>query len=405
MHCNQTVGKKAPAPPRSGGVGEAKLNIVSLNIPWPANYGGVIDIYYKIRALHDCGVKVVLHCFEYERPRAKELELVCDEVFYYRRRTGLLSNLTILPYNVYSRKDKRLIDNLLKNDHPILFEGLHTCYYLNDSRLQGRFKIFRACNIEHDYYRATGKAEQNILKKCFLHVEALRFKRFQKRVGDADLLLAVSKTDTAYLQKVFPQKTVAFVPCFHGNNEITSTAGQSDFLLYHGKLSVKENEKAALYLTENIFCKMAPVRCVIAGMNPTGRLLKAVSRYDNITVEANPSVERINELIQTAQINLLVTFQDTGLKLKLLNSLFSGRHVVVNPMMLAGSGLDALCLVADMSEKMVELCRKQMEIPFSPDVLEKRRKLLFPDFSNGFQAKRLIEMIDFQEIDFSASKA
>ncbi len=374
---------------------DKKLNLVSINIPWPANYGGVIDIYYKIKALHDYGIKIILHCFEYERPRSVELEEVCEEVYYYRRRTGIMSNLTYLPYNVYSRKDKRLIDNLLKNNYPILFEGLHTCYYLKDSRLKDRFKIFRECNIEHDYYREIGNAERNMIKKCFFYIEAQRFKWYQKNVAGAELMIAVSQTDTDYLQKEFPRDKVEFIPCFHGNDEITSTAGQSDFLLYHGKLSVKENEKAALYLIENVFCEMSPYRCIIAGMDPSSTLLKAASRYSNITVEANPSVERINELISTAQINLLVTFQDTGLKLKLLNSLFTGRHVVVNPMMLAGSGLDALCHIADPPEKMIQKCHELMNIPFSTDIIKERRKLLFPVFSNEYQAKRLIGMINF----------
>ena len=369
------------------------INLVSINIPWPANYGGVIDIYYKIKALHECGVKIILHCFEYERPRAPELEAVCEEVYYYRRRTGIMSNLTILPYNVYSRKDKRLIDNLLKNDYPILFEGLHTCYYLNDKRLKHRFKIFRECNIEHDYYREIGKAERNIIKKCFFYIEAMRFKRYQKNVAGAELMVAVSQTDTDYLRKEFPRNKVEFVPCFHGNDEVAAIAGQSDFILYHGKLSVKENEKAALYLIENIFSKMSPCRCIIAGMNPSDILLKAASPYDNISVEANPSIERINGLISSAQINLMVTFQDTGLKLKLLNSLFTGRHVVVNPMMLAGSGLDNLCHIADTPEKMIAICNDLMKKPFSSDVLEERRKMLFPVFSDEYQAKMLIEMI------------
>ena len=141
------------------------LNIISLNIPWPANYGGVLDIYYKMKALHECGVKIILHCFEYERPRTSELEKICHEVHYYKRRTGLLPNLTYLPYNVYGRKDKNLIKNLLKNDYPILFEGLHSCYYLSDKRLRNRFKIFRECNIEHDYYNALSHSTDNIIKK------------------------------------------------------------------------------------------------------------------------------------------------------------------------------------------------------------------------------------------------
>ena len=112
---------------------EKHINIVSFNIPYPANYGGVIDVYYKLMALRALGVKIILHCFEYERPRSRELERICERVFYYKRRTGLLTNLTHLPYNVYSRKDPLLIQHLLENDYPILFEGLHTCYYLCDT--------------------------------------------------------------------------------------------------------------------------------------------------------------------------------------------------------------------------------------------------------------------------------
>jgi hypothetical protein len=371
------------------------LHLVAINIPWPADYGGVIDIYYKIKALHDCGVNVILHCFEYERPRAAELEEICEAVYYYRRRTGLLPNLTCLPYNVYSRKDKRLLANLLADDYPILFEGLHTCYYLNDIRLKNRFKIFRECNIEHDYYRAIGKAERNPVKKCFYYLEALRFKRYQKNVAAAGLMIAVSETDTDYLKRQFPRNKVVFVPCFHGNESVTATAGQSGFMLYHGKLSVKENEKAALYLIENVFGKMPVYRCIIAGMNPSGALKRAVSRYGHITLAANPSSAYMHELICTAQVNVLLTFQDTGLKLKLLNSLFAGRYVVVNSMMLAGSGLDALCHIADTPGKMIEICRKLMETPFPATIPEERRRKLFPFFSDNCQARKLIEMITF----------
>ena len=117
---------------------ERHLNIIAFNIPWPANYGGIIDVYYKMKALHQCGVKIILHCFEYERAHSPELEAICEKVFYYKRHTGLCANMTLLPYNVYSRKHPELIANLLKNDYPILFEGLHCCYYINDPRLQNR---------------------------------------------------------------------------------------------------------------------------------------------------------------------------------------------------------------------------------------------------------------------------
>ena len=92
------------------------LNVVSLNIPYPPNYGGIIDIYYKLKALKRLGVRLILHCFEYERPEAPELEEICEKVYYYKRHTGLLANMSLLPYNVVSRKEPKLMERLLENN-------------------------------------------------------------------------------------------------------------------------------------------------------------------------------------------------------------------------------------------------------------------------------------------------
>ncbi len=368
------------------------LNVVALNIPYPPNYGGVIDIYYKLKALYDNGVRIILHCFEYERPRAHELLGICEEVHYYKRRTGLAANLTLLPYNVYSRKDPRLLDALLRNDYPILFEGLHSCYYLSDECLKRRLKVFRECNIEHDYYRALSYSTGNLLEKCFFTIEAMRFKAYQSVVSHADLILSVSTTDTGYLRSIFPEKNIEFMPCFHANETVTSLPGKSDFLLYHGKLSVLENEKAALFLIHDVF-RYLKYRCVIAGMNPSWRIFKAAAPYPNIRIEANPSASRMDSLIREAQVHTLVTFQDTGLKLKLLNSLFAGRHTLVNSLMLHGSGLDSLCNIADTPEELIVSCNRLMETPFDSESVARRKELLFPTFSNRLQGERLWKMI------------
>lgn len=368
------------------------INIVAFNIPWPANYGGVIDVYYKMLALHRCGVKITLHCFEYERPHSKELEALCEAVYYYKRKTGLLANVTLLPYNVFSRKDPELLNNLLKNDYPVLFDGLHSCYYMNHPQLKGRMKIFRECNIEHDYYNHLAKAESNLIKKSFFQIEAWRFKRYQPVMKYADLTIAVSMTDTDYLRKAFPDKKVEYMPCFHINDQISVKTGLSDFVLYHGKLSVTENMQAALFLIKNVFCKL-DYPCIIAGMNPPSTLLEAAAPYSNITIEANPSDQRMDHLIHEAQIHMLITFQDTGLKLKLLNSLFGGRYTIVNQKMVTGSGLDSLCYIANTSEHMIDTCNRLMQEPMTQELIEKRKEFLSPTYVNQQQGKRLYKLI------------
>jgi hypothetical protein len=368
------------------------LNIIALNIPWPANYGGVIDIFYKLKALHQLGVKIILHTFEYDRPPAMELEEYCEQVYYYPRHTGLFANFSLLPYNVVSRKNPLLLTRLLKNTYPILFEGLHTCYYLADERLRGRKKIVRASNIEHDYYWHLFKAEKNPIKKAFFGLESWRFKRFEPIVRHADILLAISTQDEESLKSRYPEKRVEFMPAFHANNRITAMEGQSDFLLYHAKLSVVENECAALFLINQVFSQLN-YTCIIAGMNPSKALLKAAEPYPHIRIEANPTTEQMNGLIANAQIHVLVTFQDTGLKLKLLNSLFAGRHVLVNAMMLAGSGLERVCHLADSPKAMIDQCRLLMERPFTEEMIQERYAVLWPTYDNAYQAKRLDQLI------------
>ena len=124
------------------------IHIVSFDIPFPANYGGAIDVFHKIRCLHNSGIKVILHCFEYgERKPSQELENLCSKVYYYKRNMSFLNHFSTLPFNVKSRINNELKINLLKDSYPILFEVLHTCYLLTDNDLKDRIKLYRHSNI------------------------------------------------------------------------------------------------------------------------------------------------------------------------------------------------------------------------------------------------------------------
>lgn len=315
------------------------LNVVSFDVPYPPNYGGVIDVYYKLLALHEAGVKVHLHAFVYGRQPAPQLEAICEKVYYYQRRTGLLANLSLDPYTVRSRESRDLEDNLLSNDFPILFEVLHTCYLLDDVRFRNRKKIYRHSNIEHDYYNELARSEKNLIKKIYLKIEAAKLKRFESILAKADLILAVNKADTAYFRKSFPRVRTEYLPSFHANYASTNKSGSGDYILFHGNLAISENYEAVLWLSKNVFSKIN-FKVVVAGLRPPEFLLNELSRYSNIQVKISPNDEEMTQLIRNAQIHVLWTSQPTGLKLKLLNVLFKGRFVVCNPNMLAGTEIN-----------------------------------------------------------------
>ncbi|HZI00495.1 MAG TPA: mannosyltransferase, partial [Flavisolibacter sp.] len=71
-----------------------QLHIVCLDAPAPPDYGGAIDIYYKIKALAGIGKKIILHYFDYKPGRsAGDLDSICVEVNTYSRKsiTGFFS--------------------------------------------------------------------------------------------------------------------------------------------------------------------------------------------------------------------------------------------------------------------------------------------------------------------------
>ena len=99
-----------------------QLHIISFDIPYPADYGGVMDIFFKVKALSEAGYLITLHCFQYrERTPQAELEKYCTEVHYYKRSFSPLRMLSLKPFIVQSRTDFKLLKNLKADDAPILF--------------------------------------------------------------------------------------------------------------------------------------------------------------------------------------------------------------------------------------------------------------------------------------------
>jgi len=368
------------------------LHIVAFDVPFPANYGGVIDIFYKIKALHSQNINVILHCFEYGRGPAKELQSLCKKVYYYPRKTFKNFLYGNVPYIVASRDSGELLSNLQTDQFPILFEGLHSTYFLKHPNLKHRFKIVRTHNVEHEYYHHLEMVEKNFFKRYFFKLETDKLKKYQSTLKHADLICAISPKDTVYFQKKFG-KTI-FIPAFHANEDVCAQEGKGDYILYHGNLAVGENHEAAMFLIKEIFSKLK-LTLVIAGSHPKKELKLLVEQYDNVKLIDHGNTEEIYHLIQNAQINILYTLQDTGIKLKLLNALYQGRHCIVNHKMVDNTGLESLCKIADNASEFIKMVNEFWERPFTKQDIEKRSAFFNTNFNTANTANKLIDAISF----------
>lgn len=366
------------------------LHIVSFDVPYPANYGGVIDVFYKAKALAEHGVKVHLHCFEYGRKKVPELEKLFYEVYYYKIDQSKIHLFRKNPFIVETRMSEHLIQNLLQDNYPILMEGLHTTGLLREKRLKNHKRMVRIHNIEHEYYSNLSSAETNLRRKFYFFAEAAKLKRYESILNQADLLITISQTDYNYFSAKYDH--VIYMPAFHPHTMVRSLTGRGEYVLYHGNLSIPENVNAVTKLLNQVF-KDSKIPFKIAGLKPPSSLLRLVDANPLAEIIASPDNEQLNHLIENAHVNILFTDQATGLKLKLLNALYNGRFVLANDKMLSGSNLEKLCVVADSPAKMKTLLTGLMEKDFTSAMKRERRAHLQSIYMRENNIKILIDLI------------
>lgn len=367
-----------------------RLHVVSFDVPFPPSYGGVIDVFYKLKALHEAGVHITLHCFQYGRERATELEKYCAEVNYYSRKTSLFQLLSSEPFIVNSRRSDSLLKALAASDDPILFEGLHCCAYVAHPLLAKKKKIVRTHNIEHDYYRALERVEKKWSRRLYFGREARKLEKFEHLLEHAQHVLAISPADAHDLSTRY--KNVEHVMAFHANDSVKCKEGVGEFAFYHGNLEVGENNQAALFLVNEVF-RSLNYSLIIAGNSPSSELRAAASSAKNVSIKSNISTVEIYRLIETAHINVLPTFQATGIKLKLLEALFKGRHCLVNAPMVANTGLGKLCVIREDASSMRSEIQNLANISFSSAQIEQRKEVLGERFSNKMNAEKVLRLL------------
>jgi len=372
---------------------ESHLHIVCLDVPYPPDYGGVFDLYYKLKYLHEKNIIIHLHCYEYGRGRQDTLLLYCETVQYYRRSMNWVQLAAGIPYIVGSRADPELLKNLSKDNYPVLLEGIHSTYLLHKNKLPGRKVVLRLHNIEFEYYCQLSRNTASLFHKIYYTVESILLRRYEKKIASkASLTIAVTEKDAVTYASVFGVTNTRHLPVFTPWNTVTSKEGKGVYCLYQANLSVSENEQAAIWLIKKIFSGLH-IPFIIAGKNPSRTLKKEVQLHAHIRIAENPSEAGMQELIENAQINLLPSFTTSGIKLKLLHALFCGRHCIANAAMAAGTGMENACTIAENEPDFRAAIQILYSQPFTKQAVEDRQALLEKHFNNRRNAERLIEWI------------
>ena len=372
---------------------QKSVHIVSFDVPWPVDYGGMFDIMNTIIQFKKLNIDVYLHCFLYnDRGKPKELNKYCKNVYFYKRKTFLESFPFKTPYIISSRINQELIQRLNKDCFPILLQGIH-CTGIIPFINKDRKLVVRMHNEEYIYYKELANQAGNIFKKIYLKWESILIKNYYKKLDPQIPIVCLSEIDIDNFKKL-GFKNIQYIPILLNWQSINGSIDKGCLCLFHGNLSVVENENAAIWLLNSVFSKIK-IPFAIAGKNPTNKLLKNAGLCVHTCLITNPSDKELNDLIQKAQVNVLPLFnkQSTGTRLKLLHALFEGKHCLVSRAMVEGSVLMPLCHIADRKKDFEPKILHLYQTEFSEKEKELRKEVLLKIYNNENNAKLLLDCL------------
>lgn len=369
------------------------LHIISFDNPYPPIYGGVIDVFYKLTALHALGYDIYLHCFVDDDIKPSEaLKKYTKEVFFYRRKKKQngYKMLSIFPFAVRSRYHKDLFANVMNIDAPILFEGQQTTFLASKHNLFGRKVILRLHNLEANYFLGQSKSEENWFKKAAYFAEFLKYRRYQNELTKFDAILALSHFEQEQAKKY--NENVEYVPVFHGNSNVAELSGFGKYAFYHGDLRLADNRRAVKFLI-NVFKQIPDYPLLIASGGHgdfVESMIKNVPNISQVEINNNDS-SHLTQLLADAHINVMLSFQESGTKLKLVNALYRSRFCVINKNMVDDENLRSLCIMAETESEFVAAVNALKGKSYDSGKREAVLKKVLDDAENARKIQSVLE--------------
>lgn len=322
------------------------LHMVCFDRPWPPGYGGIQDVHYRWKAWCEAGHQITMHTFDYGRQSQAPKPNWAKEVKLYKRSSFKKSGWGKQPYIVASRKSTALWKALSEDDAPIWLEGQHSTAWLPKLRkaFPNRCIVVRCHNIEADYYRGLAKNEHRLIPKFYFKWEAARLRSAEKILALASGLVVIRPGDLNHFEKY------GRPVCLHYPGHPWKVEhNHSPFLpmaLYHGDLTVIENQAAVRWLLSLPWTNDFPLWIAGRGANALAK------KYPNKQVRwlEAPGNTELKQWMESCCVHVLPTNQNTGVKLKLLHALSTGRPILCNPPMVEGTGLEAFCHIKSSKE-------------------------------------------------------
>jgi hypothetical protein len=371
---------------------EKHLHIVYPESPWPANHGLSIELLHKLRSLHREGLHIHLHIHRSTRGEQRLTDPSCATIDHYASDDPEGRAHPGLPRAVAQRSSAALTHRLKQDDHPILFAGLETTLPLASDDWSGRKICIRLFDHEHAHAEDVISHTRSWFKKFSLSGESRKWLDWEKKIVPRFMVTVLHAGQARYCRERLGAKQVMELPAFIGWDLPLCLEGVGHFCLYHGNLAEPENAQAATWLLEKVFQPME-VPFVIAGKSPSAKLVDLAHKWPHTCIVADPSEAEMQDLIKKAQVQVLPSMTHTGLRFKILNGVFCGRHIVTNQAMVKHTKLESACHMTEEAMGFQSVIMQLYRKPFTEEEVELRSGLMHHYYNNAEHARQLISWL------------
>ena len=330
-----------------------KVLILSPEMILPANTGGRIGIYNRVKALinrgHEVYVIITAKRCDVDIKYINELKTVCKHVEVCIREDIIYKSavkylITSIPYGVLSRLFEDKIRHIICDNKFDIIISEYPQMLLNLVGCKTKAKIvLEQHNIEYEALRSIAKSYSLFNpKKILYYIESLRMRIYEKRIIKSikpEIITFVSQEDMERYDLC--NKNTKFLASQGVDDYYSDLKNNKKIVTFVANFGYKPNIDAAKWAINNIVpevSKFLPdVEFWFVGKNPDPKLIHLGEKYHNVIFTG--CVENLMPYYQQTSIIIIPIFSGGGINIKTLEAASANRVIVATDFALKGTGL------------------------------------------------------------------
>lgn len=354
-----------------------KMLVVCSDFPYPADHGGRVDTWGRIKVLADLGWRIDLIVCGKQMPTEtdkKHVYTYVEKIVLCDRTSKLANLLHNIPMQVQSRNELEHVHIDEDYDY-VLLEGDYVYPILNNPKIKPEKVILRVHNDEAVYFKALARSTKNVLHKMYYHMESSKFTTLQKKMLEkVNKYLFISSKEFESFKQLNPSTQCLFLPPPVTKDIFGTNLFESKHVVFIGSLFMPNNREAIEWYLKHIhplMLKEPDYKFIVAG-NSRNQSLSWLEPFDLTNVIVHDSPKSLDNIYKSGYLFVNPMQNGAGVKLKTIEAIQNGLPVISTSIGCEGTGLvdTEHIMVADSPEQFYRRIKQLFDNP------EEARKLL-----------------------------